>query len=142
MTAEALMEVLRSLRSDPAGGVASGRAGSGRRRRKLPRVGLRLSLVILPMAASSAAPPIPQMVRLRNLGPRGLGFIHTQPLALEQQFLIVLPRESGGMAHLLGRVERCRPLEAGTYDIGCSIRLDVPRQEMDHFVQQTRRRAA
>ena len=139
LTAEVLLEVLRSLRTDaPAAQM---------RRRRLPRVGVRLRLTILPCrdrrteAGAPAECGEPVIVRLRNLSRRGLGFIHNQPLQLGQPFIITLPSERGGHVRMLGRVERCRTIDSGTYDIGCSIRTDVPREEIDYFLSGLRRSA-
>lgn len=137
LTAEALLDVLRSLRTDSA--------AAQMRRRKLPRVGVRLRLTILPCGTPepgrSAAKPIPVSVRLRDLSRRGLGFVHNGPLEIGQAFLITLPRQTGGQVHLLGRVERCRPIDGGAFDIGGSIRLDVPRQEVEYYLRDLRRSA-
>lgn len=152
LTAEAVMDLLRSLRSDDSGGNGGGSSPSGRRPRQLPRVGVRMKLVILPIAGEAddnatpppppppPTPPAPVAVRVRNLSPRGLGFIHNQPLPVGQEFLILLPRHAGGIAHLLGRVQRCRELEGGgAYDIGAAICMDVPREILLHHVQNARR---
>ena len=123
LTAEALMEVIRSLRSDLDAATA---AGGSLRRRKLPRVGLRLKVTIL-----NDDDATPAVVRVRNLSPRGLGFVHTAPLPVGGEFLVELPCERGGSVHLAGRVERCRPIDARLWDVGGSLRLDVPRQEIE-----------
>ena len=134
LTAETLLEVLRSLRSDaPAAGQM--------RRRQLPRVGVSLRLLILPCGGSADAGG-PAVVRLRNLSRHGLGFVHNRPLALGQSFVITLPREAGGSVQMLGRVERCRPLDGGgSYDVGAAIRTDVPREEIDYHLRSLRRSA-
>ena len=127
LTAETLLEVLKSLRSDAPTGAM--------RRRKLPRVGVRLKLTILPSGG-------PAVVRVRNISRRGLGFVHNQPLAIGQAFIISLPRESGGTVEMIGRVERCRPLDGGgSYDVGAALRVDVPREEIDYHLRNLRRSA-
>ena len=133
LTAEALTEVLHSLRSDAPSGQM--------RRRKLPRVGVRLRLMILPCGEASATAG-PAVVRLRNISRHGFGFIHSRPLAIGQAFVITLPREAGGSVQMLGRVERCRPLDGGgSYDVGAEIRTDVPREELDFHLRTLRRSA-
>src|SRR5690606_35171123 len=72
LTAETLLEVLRSLRCDPT--------SSAMRRRRLPRVGVRLRLKILPFRegpGNGPRMPQPAVVRLRDLSRRGLGFVHS-----------------------------------------------------------------
>lgn len=134
LSAETFLEVLRSLRSDLL--------PQKLRRRRLPRVGARLRLVILPCGPRAAGiPPRAAMVRLRDLSRNGMGFIHTRPLMVGQAFLICLEREAGGIVHLLGTVNRCRPLDARHYDIGGTIRLDVPREEMQGHLDELRRSA-
>ena len=137
LTAEVLLDVLRSLRTDAA--------AAQMRRRRLPRVGVRLRLTILPCGPAEpgrlAERPTPAIVRLRDLSRRGLGFVHTRPLAIGQPFLITLPRQAGGLVHLLGRVERCRPIDGGAFDVGGSIRLDVPREEIEYYLRESRRSA-
>lgn len=147
LTAEAVMDVLRSLRSDGPGGGGGGSSPSGRRPRQLPRVGMRVKLLILPLDPEAAPPQpaAPVTVRVRNLSPRGLGLVHDHPLQVGQEFLIVLPREAGGVAYLLGRVQRCRELEGGgSFDVGASIRTDVPRDLLLRHVEnaQNARRCA
>ena len=134
LTAETLLEVLKSLRSDaPAGQM---------RRRQLPRVGVSLRLMILPCGEPAGSTAGPAVVRLRNLSRHGLGFVHNRPLSLGQSFVITLPREAGGSVQMLGRVERCRPLDGGgSYDIGAAIRTDVPREELDYHLRSLRRSA-
>ena len=136
LTAETLLEVLRDLRSDAQTGQM--------RRRRLPRVGVRLSLVILPCGKSAAsveaAKAGPATVHLRNISRRGLGFTYGKPFAVNQDFIISLPRQTGGNVHLLGRVERCRRLDGGmAYDIGAAIRVDVPREEVEYHLARVRR---
>ena len=136
LTAEAFLEVLRSLRSDAP--------QAQMRRRRLPRVGVRLRLLILPMGDDGNSPrplPRPVTVRLRNLSRRGIGFVHNQPLSPGQAFMMTLPREAGGNVHLLGRVERCRQIDQETWDIGSSIRLDVPREEFEAHLARFRKSA-
>lgn len=135
LTAETLLEVLRSLRCDPT--------SAAMRRRRLPRVGVRLRLKILPFGEGGAGPRMPQpaIVRLRDLSRRGLGFVHSAPLEVGQSFIITLPREAGGHVHMLGQVERCRALEGGSWEIGSSIRTDVPREEIERLLASGRRSA-
>lgn len=134
LTAETFLEVLRSLRSDEL--------PQKLRRRKLPRVGVRLRLVILPCGPRLAgAAPRSVMVRLRDLSRRGMGFIHTEPLEIGRAFLIALEREAGGTVHLLGSVNRCRRIDERCYDIGGLVRLDVPREEMQGHINGLRRSA-
>lgn len=134
LTAETFLEIVRSLRSD---GLPQ-----KLRRRKLPRVGARLRLVILPCGPRSAGiAPRAATVRLRDFSRNGMGFIHSEPLVNGQAFLICLEREAGGTVHLLGRVNRCRALDGRHYDIGGSIRLDVPRAEMQGHIDDLRRSA-
>ncbi len=150
MTAEHLLEVLRSLRSDGIH-ARSGQAGSGLRRRKLPRVGLRQRVTILPLPADEGHPAVADhmkltpgghasmMVRVRNIAPSGLGIICNTPMAIESRFLLVLPRERGGIVHLLGQVKRCRPLDADTWDVGVQIRLDATPTELSDHVRSIRK---
>ena len=136
LTAETLLEVLRSLRCDPT--------SAAMRRRRLPRVGVRLRLKILPFGegpGNGPRMPQPAVVRLRDLSRRGLGFVHSSPLEVGQSFIITLPREAGGHVHMLGQVERCRALEGGSWEIGSSIRTDVPREEIERLLAGRRRSA-
>jgi hypothetical protein len=126
---ESLLHAIRSLRADLTAQTA---AGGSLMRRGQPRVGLRLRMTILPLGGR-ALPPGPDAdrathVHLRNLSPRGVGFVHDRVLEEGRHFLIELPRERGGNAHLLGCVERCRRIETAAgasplYDIGGSLDL-------------------
>lgn len=134
LSAETFLEVVRSLRSDGT--------PKKMRRRKLPRVGVRLRLVILPCGPNSTgAAPRAVLVRLRDLSRRGVGFVHTERLEIGQAFFVNLPREAGGNLFLLGRIERCRQIDRDQFDIGGSIRLDVPREEVEQHVAGLRRSA-
>ena len=152
MTAESLMSILRGLRSD--GLFDHGRRGgtgslSGMRRRKLPRVGVRQRLTILPLPADEDAPAAitgetgrkAVIVRLRNLGPRGLGMLSDKPMNLGGRFLLLLPRERGGVVHLLGRVCRCREADAGLWDVGTEIQLDASQAQLTGLVRSLRHAA-
>ena len=132
LTVEAIIETLRTLTSDGVGDSPRGRTP-----RRLPRVGLRMQITILPLSDESM--PRPATVRLRNMSPAGLGFLMDEPLREGQQFLIRLPRDRGGSAHLLGVVQRCRKLDGvSSHDVGATLRLDVPREEMARHVASVR----
>ena len=133
LTVEAIIETLRSLTSDGVGDSPRGRTP-----RRLPRVGLRMRIMILPLKGESR--PRPAIVRLRNMSPAGLGLMVDEPMQAGQQFLIRLPRDRGGSAHLLGVVERCRKLDGvASHDVGATLRLDVPRAEMARHVASVRK---
>ncbi len=128
LTAEALADILRSLRADRA---SPHDKLAGNRLRLDPRVGVRLPLTILPLGGNGPSQQAIVQVSVRNFGPRGLGFLHREPLAVGQSFIIRLPRAVGGVECLLGQTARCRSLGGGLYDIGASIRLNAPRAEVE-----------
>ena len=128
LTAEALADILRALRADAA--RPSDKIG-GRRRRSAPRVGVRLQISILPLDGQLPASQARVLVRVRDLSPTGLGFVHREPLAKGQPFVIRLPKAIGGIARLLGRVEHCRRIDGGQYQIGATVLLNAPRAEVE-----------
>ncbi len=140
MTAESLMEILRSLRSD---GLLDGDGNRTMKRRKLPRVGVRARVTILPVDGDSAVRqrPAPSNVRLRDVGPRGIGFIADLDMKLGQKFLVLLHRERGGVIHLLAEVRRSRQVSTGSFEIGGAFHLNATREEVEGHLRSLDRAA-
>ena len=138
LTAELLVDMLRDLRADSPGT----RARSGQSRRRLPRIGVRLQMTILPLDGDREMQQV--TVRVRDIGRGGFGFTHNTPLQPGQQFLVELPRQIGGTTWILGEVNRCEEQAGGTCLIGSRIRLDVPTVEVNRLMQSAtaRRKSA
>jgi hypothetical protein len=141
MTAEEIMEVLRSLRSD---GLLDHRAVGTMRRRTLPRVGVRTRMSILRVNDSlehRSGHAKPEVVRVRNIGPRGIGVIGQHAMASGERFLVLLPRERGGVIRLLAEVRRCSTFGDGSFDIGAAFLLDATNEEIEDCIRTIKRAA-
>ncbi|MEM1011372.1 MAG: hypothetical protein AAGI46_04020 [Planctomycetota bacterium] len=139
MTAESLLEILRSLRSD---GLLDADSNRSMRRRKLPRVGIRDRLTILPVGndCDERVTASPTNIRIRDIGPRGIGFVSDVAMSVGEKFLVLLHRERGGIVHILAEVKRARNV-GGTYDIGGTFHLDTTREEINAYLRSVKRAA-
>ena len=130
------MDVIRTLKSDLTATTA---AGGSLRRRRQPRVGVRLRLLIRAggRGGRDGRDSVAVAARLRDLGPRGVGLLTDREMPVGGDFVIELPRELGGVAHLMGRVERCRRVGGADalYEVGATLRPDAPRDEVRRFLR-------
>jgi hypothetical protein len=95
-------------------------------RRRAPRIKRDKDVVILPCTGSQITGSI--AVTLLDVSARGVGFVHTAPLAIGSQFIFRVPRTDTLPITLLYTVARCVETGDGRYTIGgqleCVVRED------------------
>ncbi len=87
-------------------------------RRREPRVGVAARITLIPITESLPAAPF--TVPLRDLSAGGLGFLHTDRLGLDEQFVALLPDGRDAMA-VLCRVAYYQPLGERLYAVGATF---------------------
>ena len=94
--------------ADPAGADAS-------QRRREPRLGVRAQVTLIPLTERQSGGPVE--VPVRDLSAGGIGFLHTGPITLDDQFVVLLPagRES---AAVLCEVAYYQPLADRVQTVG------------------------
>ena len=83
--------------------------------RQEPRVPVNLQATVIPLAFCDS---IPATVAVRDLSHAGIGFLCQEPLALDQQFVLLLPQEDDSPALLLCSVASWQPLSRDLFAIG------------------------
>ena len=109
----------------PAPAEPAGPDGSQRRRE--PRLGVRAQVTLIPLTDRQACGSID--VPIRDLSAGGIGFLHTGPITLDDQFVVLLPagRES---AAVLCEVAYYQPLADRVQTVGARF-VRVLRQPVD-----------
>lgn len=110
-------------RRDPKSPPAAAQPGTGHdpaadSRRGEPRVGVEARVTLIPITAT--LPAVPFSVPLRDLSAGGLGFLHTDKLALDTQFVALLPDGRDAMA-VLCRVAYYQPLGEKLFAVGATF---------------------
>jgi hypothetical protein len=119
--------------------------GDDAKRRQEPRVGVRAGATIIPLTDRLAAAPFE--VPVRDLSSGGIRFQHGRRIALDEQFVVLLPQGRESVA-VLCQVAYYQPLSDGVYAVGAKfVRiLRQPAAEADAVPLPTsipvRRRAA
>ena len=85
-------------------------------RRRTLRVPHRASFDIRPLLNDGTGPAI--TVILQDLSVSGVGVLHSQALAMGQQYQIPLQRNFGDPLSLICTVVRCEQLDEGLFSIG------------------------
>jgi hypothetical protein len=93
--------------ADPSTG-ASNSLDTGQRRRE-PRVGVRARVTIIPLTDGDGLAPGPMAVPVRDLSAGGIGFLHGEKIALDSQFVVLLPQGDDAVA-VLCQVAYYQPL--------------------------------
>ncbi|MEM8874166.1 MAG: PilZ domain-containing protein [Planctomycetota bacterium] len=122
LSAENLLEIVRSLRSDV----------DQAQRRRQPRVGMRHTVRLIP--CDPAQIPLPEHAErawVRDVSRKGLGLLVGQTFELDQTVLLEISSDThGGIAHLLGRVVRCEEISSDNCHVGIELILDTPQDEI------------
>ena len=131
LSAALFEQITQSLSGQPAPTtekVSAEPAGTdGSQRRREPRLGVRAQVTLIPLTERQAGGPID--VPVRDLSAGGIGFLHTGPITLDDQFVVLLPagRES---AAVLCEVAYYQPLAARVQTVGARF-VRVLRQPVD-----------
>ena len=131
LSAALFEQITQSLSGQPAptaekaSAEAAGDDGSQRRRE--PRLGVRTQVTIIPLTERQSTGPID--VPVRDLSAGGIGFLHTGPITLDDQFVVLLPagRES---AAVLCEVAYYQPLADRVQTVGARF-VRVLRQPVE-----------
>ena len=114
LSASLFEQIAQSLSGQPATAPAQSSADGSQRRRE-PRVALRAQVTLIPLTERQSPGPID--VPVRDLSAGGIGFLHTGPITLDDQFVVLLPagRES---AAVLCEVAYYQPLADRVQTVG------------------------
>ena len=97
--------------------------------RREPRVAVRADVTVIPLADRLQTPAF--QVSLRDLSAGGIGFVHTQKMALDEQFVVLLPEGRESVA-VLCQVAYYQPLADRECAIGARfvrvLRQPAPRR--------------
>ena len=100
-------------------GPAAGEPGPATEsRRREQRVGVAARITLIPV--TETLPAAPFTVPLRDLSAGGLGFLHTERIGLDEQFVALLPDGRDSMA-VLCRVAYYQPLAERLYAVGATF---------------------
>jgi hypothetical protein len=98
----------------------SSRFGGPGDQRRAPRVEQQSRVTIAPIA--DGRPQADELVLVKNVSSRGLGFVRARKLKTGSQFIVRLPGQSGGAGgELLCTVARCETVQKGLYSIGAEF---------------------
>lgn len=90
-----------------------------REQRQRPRVGVKGRVTVIPFNDSLGL--LPFTVAVRDLGPGGLGFLYGKKIALDEQFVVLLPVAGDGPLAVLCTVAYWQPLAENLYAIGAKF---------------------
>lgn len=110
LSAEQFQQIVGSLRSD----ISPHKRAS--ERRDGPRVGFRMTVMIVPCAAGETA--IRHEVRVRDLSTDGMGILHHSPLEKNTRFIALMERATGEPVRALYRVARCEKVAHRQFLVG------------------------
>ena len=119
LSATLFEQIAMSLNGQPTSGaqpVLSGTTGAdASQRRREPRLDVRAEVTLIPLTERQAGGPVD--VPVRDLSAGGIGFLHTGPITLDDQFVVLLPtgRES---AAVLCEVAYYQPLADRVQTVG------------------------
>lgn len=88
-------------------------------RRRAARLELQANVKITQIVSGQSHDPI--FVTISDFSARGIGFIHCAEMTPGQQFVIELPRRTGGRVELLCTVIHCREVAPRTFCIGAEF---------------------
>ncbi|MDB5354753.1 MAG: hypothetical protein JWN24_1206 [Phycisphaerales bacterium] len=109
LSADQLAQIVFSL-----GAAPSSEVGADQRRR--PRAELDARVDLIPLSDQSN--PAAISVKVRDLSPSGIGFLHDRQMALDEQFALLLPRDGDTPAVVLCTVAFWQPLARDLFAIG------------------------
>ncbi|MBV8780923.1 MAG: PilZ domain-containing protein [Phycisphaerae bacterium] len=96
--------------------------------RRSPRLDVRSRVMVSFIRDGQRQPQ--QLIRLRDLSPRGVALLHIEPIARGQQFILTLPRQDQPSVTILCSAVYCRPLSGRLHLIGaefiCTMNDAVP----------------
>jgi hypothetical protein len=107
LTASHFNELLIALERDSAGAAPEPR--------QEPRIDAGMQATVVPLALCDS---IPATVTVRDLSRAGIGILSPQPLALDQQFVLLLPQADDSPALVLCAVAFWQPVARGAFAIG------------------------
>jgi hypothetical protein len=115
---ELFEQITASLAANSADGEPAAAAADDQRagRRVVTSAGQRATLI--PLTDSIASAPIG--VTLRDVSPGGVGFLHAGRVALNDEFVLILPSSEGNVAILCG-VAYWQPVAEGMFAIGAKF---------------------
>jgi hypothetical protein len=112
--------------------IAAGLDGGAPRppdaRRREPRVDVDARVTVIPLTDSLAVSPFE--VTLRDFSPGGIGFLHTGRIALDEQFVVLLP-DGGGSVAVLCQVAYYQPVAERAWSVGARFLRVLRRRETD-----------
>jgi hypothetical protein len=97
----------------------SSRFGGPGDQRRADRVEQQSRITIAPLIDGQPQPD--ELVLVKNVSSRGLGFVRARKIKPGAQFLVRLPRKGGGTEDLLCTVVRCETVTKGTYLLGAEF---------------------
>ena len=106
-------------------------------RRRDFRVKHRVDAEICPWQRGTQGDPF--QVRIEDFSPGGVGLIHSEPLPLDTEYLIKVPRLNMADLVVLFTVRRCLPLEEGSYHVGLELSSVMDRTQMGKLVDALHR---
>jgi hypothetical protein len=110
-----LQQVIESM---DVPGKAHGDAAPADPRRRERRVGVSERITLIPL--TDGMPAVPFSVLLRDLSAGGIGFLHTDRIGLDQQFVALLPDGADALA-VMCRVAYYQPLGERSFAIGAEF---------------------
>ena len=102
--------------SAPASAPAPQATDSRRRERRLD---VHARATIIPLTDSLAAAPFD--VSLRDLSAGGIGFLHSERIRLDEQFVVLLPGGGRDSLAILCQVSHYQPLADRLYSVGAEF---------------------
>jgi len=117
LSADQIAEILESLSSAP---LAQG--GDARR---ASRMKLMARLRITPCQSASSKSSQTITVQIENIGARGIGLLHSNPLPSGSQFVLHLGAKEGKSVNLLCTVQHCKQVRPDRYRIGAEITCPI-----------------
>ena len=122
------MQLESALFEQIAAGLNGGAPQPANARRREPRVEVDARVTVIPLTDSLAAAPF--QITLRDLSPGGIGFVHGERLALEEQFVALLPEGDGSVA-VLCQVAYYQPVAERAWSFGARFLRVLRRPETD-----------
>jgi hypothetical protein len=105
----------------PADASAPADPDGGAQRRGEPRIGVRTRVTLIPLTDADGFTAGPIQVPVRDVAPGGIGFLHTERIALDSQFVVLLPQGDNDSVAVLCQVVYYQPLAEHVFAVGASF---------------------
>ena len=110
-------QIVETLDGPAVPAAPAAEAAAADQRRREPRVGVRAPVTLIPLTNEAGLGATPLAVRVRDLSAGGIGFLHSEKVSLDAQFVALLPHGGDSVA-VLCQVAYYQPLGERLVGVG------------------------